>query len=85
MNQEAQVLQALEARALSKEELWEQLNTKMNAAELSNAIYQLSEQKYLIQKHPIIGGGCKTCACSISYVWRLTFSGRAELAKQKGT
>jgi hypothetical protein len=41
----------------------------------------LRDQKSWIVKHPVIGGGCKTCACSITYSWRLSLSGRQELAK----
>lgn len=75
------ILQALEFRPLSDAELSNHLGSEVSSNELSNALYQLKEQKSWIVKHPVIGGGCKTCACSITYTWRLSLSGRQELAK----
>jgi hypothetical protein len=84
MSLEQTILKALEVRALSYTELSERLGSEVSIQELNNALYQLREQKMWVQKHPVMDG-CKTCACSISYCWRLTLSGRQELAKQKGT
>lgn len=80
MNLEQKILKALESHPLSDAELAEHLGAEVSTQEMNNALYQLREQKMWVQKHPVMGG-CKTCACSISYLWRLTFSGRAELAK----
>lgn len=83
MNLEQKILQALETKALSNDELLKQLGEDVTSNQLSNALYQLGDQKGWVQKHPVFGGGCKTCACSVSYLWRLTFSGRRELANHK--
>jgi hypothetical protein len=84
MNVEQKILRALESHPLSDAELIVHLGSEVSLQELDNALYQLREQKMWVTKHPVMGG-CKTCACSITYSWRLTFSGRSELAKQKGT
>lgn len=75
------ILQALEHRALSQQELANALSIEDDAHELMKALYELT-QEYLIHKHPIIDGGCKTCACHVSYKWRLTISGRNKLRKR---
>jgi len=75
------ILQALELRPLSDSELVNHLGSEVNAEDIGKALYVLREQKSWIVKHPVIGGGCKTCACSITYSWRLSLSGRQELAK----
>ena len=85
MNTEQNILQALELHPLSTSELVHRFGAEVSVQEINNALYQLQEQKMWIQKHPVISGGCKSCACGVVYYWRLTFSGRSELAKQKGT
>lgn len=83
MNLEQKILQILEVKALSKEELLQRLGSDVSENQLAHALYLLGDQKGLVQKHPVIGGGCTTCACNISYLWRLTFSGRKELSNNK--
>lgn len=85
MSLEEKILRALELRPLSTDELANHLGSEVSLDQINAALYQLREQKGLVVKHPVIGGGCKTCACSVSYVWRLSLSGRQELAKQQGT
>jgi hypothetical protein len=82
MNLEQRILQALGPRALSTEELSSQLGSEVSSDDISKALFHLREQKSWVVKHPVFGDGCKTCACSVSYVWRLSLSGRQELAKQ---
>lgn len=79
MNLEEKILEALENRPLSTKELVNSLEG-IPIDEINAALYQLREQKYMIQKHPVIGGGCTTCACSVTYTWRLTIKGRQELS-----
>lgn len=79
MDLEHQILQALELRPLSDEELSNHLGPEVATHSLNTALYNLREQRMWIAKHPVIDGGCKTCACGISYKWRLTMSGRGEL------
>jgi hypothetical protein len=83
MKLEQKILQALEHRPLSTDELASHLGAEVSTHSLDEALYQLREQKYWIAKHPVISGGCKTCACGITYSWRLTFSGRQQLANNK--
>ncbi len=82
MSLEQKILQTLEHNPLSTDELLSKLG--VSAHELNQALYQLGDQKMWVKKHPVFGDGCKTCACSITYSWRLTFSGRQELANQQG-
>ena len=79
------ILQALEIRALSQKELATSVEVEDDAHELVKALYELNQDS-LIVKHPIIDGGCKTCACGVTYKWRLTFKGRKELedVRQRG-
>lgn len=79
MTLEQEILEALELRSLSTAELVNRF-PNMPIGIINNALYQLREQQHLVEKHPVIGGGCKTCACSVTYTWRLTIKGRQELA-----
>lgn len=81
MNLEQKILQALGQRPQSTEELANHLGSEVSPDDIGKALFHLREQKSWIIKHPVIGGGCKTCACSVSYVWRLSISGRQELAR----
>lgn len=81
MDLNQRILQALELRPLSDSELANHLGPEVSSDDLNKALFQLREQKSWIVKHPVFGGGCKTCACSITYSWRLSLSGRQELAK----
>ncbi len=79
MELEKQILQALELRPLSNDELLNHLGPEVSTHSLNEALYQLREQRMWIAKHPVIDGGCKTCACGVTYKWRLTISGREQL------
>lgn len=72
-----EILEALEHRALSQQELANSIGVEDDAHELMKALYHLNEES-LIVKHPIMDG-CKTCACHVTYKWRLTFAGRQYL------
>lgn len=72
------ILEALENRALSQQELANSLGVMDDAHEFVESLYHLNQES-LIVKHPIIEGGCKTCACGVTYKWRLTFAGRMHL------
>jgi hypothetical protein len=74
------ILQALEVRALNQQELAASIGVEDDAHEYVEALYHLNQES-LIVKHPIFDGGCKTCACGITYKWRLTLSGRNHLNK----
>ncbi len=76
-----QILQALEIRALSQKELATSVGVEDDSHEFVKALYELNQES-LINKHPIIEGGCKTCACGVTYKWRLTISGRLKLKAQ---
>lgn len=78
MSLEKKVLQALEYRPLSQDELMNSLENP-DVQDLQSALYQLREQKMWIEKHPIVGGGCKDCACQVTFKWRLTLAGRQQL------
>jgi len=52
--------------------------------QVKEALYQLTQQ-YLIATHPVIGGGCKDCACQVSFSWRLTRSGRQAIITGEAT
>lgn len=43
--------------------------------EVKPLLFRLSKES-LIVKHPVIGGGCRDCACEVQYTWRLTYAGR---------
>jgi hypothetical protein len=75
---ESQILIALENRPLSDDELVKYMSDIL-VHDIQLALYRLREQKMWIEKHPVISGGCTTCACGVNYKWRLTFSGRKEL------
>lgn len=77
----SEILKALEIRALSQKELATSVGVEDDAHEFVKALYELNQES-LINKHPIIDGGCKTCACGITYKWRLTIKGRTELRGQ---
>lgn len=78
------ILQALEHKPLPVEELGASLSDlSFTQNELDQVLFQLVNQKYWIQHHGVVGGGCKTCACSVSYVWRLSRAGREELNNQR--
>ncbi len=76
---EIRLLVVLEQKPLPVEEVVKQM-APMVESEVKTLLYQL-DKKYLIVKQPIIGGGCKTCACDVTYAWRLTFKGRQCLSK----
>ena len=78
MEMRNRIIAALEHKALHNEQLAEALGIMDDDSELVRNLYTLT-QEYLIQKHPIMEGGCKTCACNITYKWRLTLSGRQYL------
>jgi Fe-S cluster assembly iron-binding protein IscA len=77
------ILQALEMRAQAQQELAASVEVTEDAHEFVKALYHLNQES-LIVKHPIIDGGCKTCACGITYKWRLTLSGRNYLKQTTG-
>lgn len=79
-----QIVEALEHRALSQADLANSLQVQDDAHEFVKALYELNQES-LIVKHPIIDGGCKTCACGVTYKWRLTFAGREHLNKNLKT
>ena len=81
MTLEQRILQALGQHSQSTDDLTKHLGSEVSPDDLGKALYHLREQKSWIVKHPVIGDGCKTCACSVSYVWRLSISGRQELAR----
>lgn len=74
-------MEALEIRALSQQELATSVGVQDDAHEFVKALYELNQES-IINKHPIIDGGCKTCACGVTYKWRLTIKGRTELRKK---
>lgn len=78
MEMRNKILRALEIRAQGQQELAASVEVMEDAHEFVKALYHLNQES-LIVKHPIIDGGCKTCACGITYKWRLTFSGRNHL------
>lgn len=71
------ILQALEFRPLNQQELATSIGVTEDAHEFVKALYHLNQES-LIVKHPIMDG-CKTCACHVTYKWRLTISGRNHL------
>jgi hypothetical protein len=79
MNLNQRILKALELRPLSDSELANHLGPEVTTHSLNEALYQLKDQRFWIAKHPVIDGGCKTCACGVTYKWRLTLSGRNKL------
>jgi len=76
------ILEVLETRALNQQELAAAVGVMDDAHELVEALYHLNQES-LITKHPIMEGGCKTCACGVTYKWRLTFAGRKHLQDLK--
>jgi hypothetical protein len=84
MNLEDKIIRALEWKSLAQEELAASVGgTSLDVNELDRVLYILANQKYWIQHHGVIGSGCKSCACSVSYVWRLTRAGRDALNEQR--
>jgi bacterioferritin-associated ferredoxin len=79
--EELTILQALESKPLSEDDL-EKVLGSMGHDNLRFAIYQLTTQKYLIAKSPVLSG-CAACRCEVKYVLRLTFAGRAALRHSK--
>lgn len=71
------ILLALQHKALTNEELAGALEVVDDANEYVRNLYLLTQES-LIQKHPVMDG-CKTCACHITYKWRLTYKGRQHL------
>jgi predicted ArsR family transcriptional regulator len=80
VNLDSRILQLLQLKALSLSEIAESL--EVSPTEVRKALYVLKE-KYLVQKHPVISGGCKSCACMQTFVWRLTFAGRQHIQNQE--
>lgn len=78
---ELRILQALEKKPISEDDL-ERMLASIGHDNFHSAIYQLTTQKYLIAKSPILGG-CKSRGCEIDYVLRLTFAGRTALGHCK--
>jgi hypothetical protein len=78
MDLELQILKALEVKALSIRELSEALGSPIHD-DFNRALHVLRNEKSWIVKHPVISGGCKGCACGVTYVWRLSISGRQQL------
>lgn len=79
---DCRIIQELELRPLSTEELSNHLGADVSTHSLNEALYRLREQKSWIAKHPVFGG-CKTCACSVTYLWRLTLTGRQALNQNR--
>jgi hypothetical protein len=83
MNVQEEIIKALELRPLSQEELVNRLDSTLTASQIDTAIYHLSSQKMWIVSHGQVEGSCKTCACSVTYKWKLTMSGREQLRKSQ--
>jgi len=71
------ILRALENKALNQQELADSVGVMDDAHEFVEALFHLNQES-LVTKHPIMDG-CKTCACHVTYKWRLTFAGRKHL------
>lgn len=80
---EDKIIRALEYKSLATEELGASIGGIISDNDYNKALWALSNQKYWIQHHGVVGGGCKNCACSVSYVWRLTQAGRQALDNQR--
>ena len=80
---ELQILLALIDKPLSEQDLVSAL-TPTPEKDIKSSLYQLT-QKYLITKQPIISGGCRDCACQVSYAWRLTLKGRQSITTGEAT
>lgn len=78
-DEEILVLRALLAKPLSVEDTITSMRP-LTEKQTKSLLYQL-DKKYLIVKQPVISGGCHDCGCQVSYLYRLTFSGRLALAK----
>lgn len=81
MDLQQKILVALSFKPLSNEELAAAMGMLDDAKEFKHALYWLQEQEHLILKHPVIGGGCKMCACEVTFKWGLTMSGRQSLKR----
>lgn len=75
-----QVMGALVTKPLSTEDLVVAL-APTTEGEVKSALYQLT-QTYHVIKHPVIGDGCRNCACQVSYAWRLTLKGRQAISQE---
>jgi hypothetical protein len=80
---ELEILLALVDKPLNEQDLVSTL-TPTPEKDVKSALYQLT-QKYLITKQPVIGGGCRDCACQVSYSWRLTLKGREAITTGEAT
>jgi hypothetical protein len=79
MDIETRILVAIKHKPLSMTELVDAV--EFSGEELGQALYDL-KAKFLVEKHPVISGSCKACACMKTYVYRLTFAGRKLLEEQ---
>lgn len=76
---ELRLLRVLVAKPLSLEEIVYAM-LPFPEEDIKSIIFRLNRD-YLIVKQPVIGGGCRTCACQVNYLWRLTFAGRQAAAQ----
>jgi hypothetical protein len=82
---EQQILDALQMCPASADTLYLLVDPETTVDQFQEALYQLREQKFWVEKHGIVSGGCKTCACGFAYVYRLTISGRQHLREVQAT
>jgi len=73
MDIETRILVSLRNKPLSLSELVDAVD--LSGEVLGEALHSLKE-RLLLEKHPVVSGSCKTCACGVKYVYRLTYSGR---------
>jgi hypothetical protein len=76
---ERRLLRTLVAKPLSLEDILYAMRP-FPEEDVKPILFRLNKDS-LIVKHPVIGGGCGTCACQVNYLWRLTFAGRQAAAQ----
>lgn len=77
MEMREKILVSLEHKPLANEELAAALGRMDDDSDYVRELYLLTQES-LIQRSPV-SEGCKTCACHVTYKWRLTREGRKHL------
>lgn len=77
MEMREKILVSLEHKPLSNEELAAALGRMDDDSDYVRELYLLTQESLIEQK--AVSEGCKTCACHVTYKWRLTRDGRKQL------
>ena len=70
---EHKLLRTLAAKPLTMQEMARAMRP-ISEQDIKPMLFRLNKQE-LIVKQPV-GSGCRSCSCTVAYLWRLTYAGR---------